>query len=60
MTPRRLEVLTVRSGDTVSSLASRMAYSKAQVERFRVLNGLSSTDVVKAGQKVKIVVNAAR
>jgi predicted Zn-dependent protease len=60
MTPRRLEVLTVRSGDTVSSLASRMAYSKAQVERFRVLNGLSSTDDVKAEQKVKIVVNAAR
>ncbi len=54
--PRKLDVVTVRSGETVSSLASRMAYSSNQEERFRVLNGLSSGEGVRAGQKVKIVV----
>lgn len=54
--PRVIDVVTVRSGDTVSSLASRMAYSDNQVERFRVLNGLTSNETVSAGQKVKIVV----
>ena len=54
--PRVIDVVTVRSGDTVNSLASRMAYSDNQVERFRVLNGLTSNEGVSAGQKVKIVV----
>ena len=54
--PRVIDVVTVRSGDTVSSLASRMAYSDNQVERFRVLNGLTSNETISAGQKVKIVV----
>ena len=51
-----IDVVTVRSGDTVNSLASRMAYSDNQVERFRVLNGLTSNEGVSAGQKVKLVV----
>ncbi len=54
--PRVLDVVTVARGDTVQSLARRMAYTDAQVERFRVLNGLDSNDTVTAGQKVKIVV----
>ncbi len=54
--PRVIDVVTVRSGDTVNSLASRMAYSDNQVERFRVLNGLTSNEGINAGQKVKIVV----
>jgi predicted Zn-dependent protease len=53
--PRRIDVVTVRSGDTVSSLASRMAYSTAQLERFLVLNGLSANAALAPGQKVKIV-----
>lgn len=53
--PRVIDVVTVRAGDTVQSLARRMAYSDAQVERFRVLNGLASNANVQAGQKVKIV-----
>ena len=56
--PRRLDVVTVGSRDTVQSLASRMAYTTAQLERFRVLNGLKSTDTVRPGQKVKLVVYA--
>lgn len=54
--PRVIDVVTVRSGDTVASLASRMAYGDNQVERFRVLNGLGSNDSLTAGQKVKLVV----
>lgn len=54
--PRVIDVVTVRSGDTVQSLARRMAYADAQEQRFRVLNGLQSGEGVTAGQKVKIVV----
>ncbi len=54
--PRKIDVVTVGSGDTVASLAGRMAYPNAQEERFRVLNGLQSGEGVRAGQKVKIVV----
>ena len=59
MIPRVVDVVTVRSGDTVASLASRMAYTDNQVERFRVLNGLSSTENLTVGQKVKIVVRGS-
>lgn len=58
ITPRRVEVATVRAGDTVASLAARMAYTNAKEARFRVLNGLASGDGVSAGDKVKIVVRA--
>ena len=54
--PRRLEVVTARSSDTVESLASRMAFGDAQVARFRVLNGLPSNAQVVSGQRYKIVV----
>ena len=57
--PRRIDVVTVRSGDTVSSLANRMAYDNAREQRFRVLNGLGSGDSLQAGQKVKIVVRSS-
>ncbi|WP_407674552.1 M48 family metalloprotease [Parerythrobacter aestuarii] len=54
--PRRIDVVTVQRGDSVASLARRMAYDTAQVERFRVLNALGTNDVLQAGQKVKLVV----
>lgn len=56
VTPRRIEVATVRSGDTVASLSNRMAYTDNRELRFRVLNGLASGQTLTAGQKVKIVV----
>jgi predicted Zn-dependent protease len=56
--PRRLDIVTVRSGDTVRTLANRMAYDNGQEARFRVLNGLNSNDIVRAGQRVKLVVRA--
>jgi predicted Zn-dependent protease len=54
--PRVIDVVTVGSRDTVQSLAARMAYTTAQEQRFRVLNGLASGQGVTPGQKVKIVV----
>ena len=56
--PRRLDVVTVQRGDTVSGLARRMAYDDAREDRFRVLNGLGANEGLVAGQKVKIVVRA--
>ena len=53
--PRKLVVVTARSGDTLQSLAARMAYSDAGLERFLVLNGLDSTSRIVPGQKVKII-----
>lgn len=54
--PRRLSVVTVRASDTLQSLASRMAYTDKALERFLVLNGLSSSSRLTAGQRVKLVV----
>ena len=54
--PRRLDVVTAARGDTVRTLAARMAYTDAQEQRFRVLNGLASNDQVVPGQKYKIVI----
>ncbi|MFM7404780.1 MAG: M48 family metalloprotease [Erythrobacter sp.] len=55
---RRLQIVTVARGDTVASLAQRMAYPSGQEERFRVLNALGSNDSVVPGQRVKLVVRA--
>jgi predicted Zn-dependent protease len=53
--PRKLDVVTVRQGDTLQSLAQRMAYSDGKLERFLVLNGLQTNSALSAEQKVKIV-----
>lgn len=54
--PRKVSVVTVRKGDTLQSLAGRMAYADHQIDRFLVLNGLSSTAQPVPGQKVKLIV----
>jgi predicted Zn-dependent protease len=56
VTPRRIDVVTVQRGDTVASLAARMAYDDSKEQRFRVLNGLASNATLAAGDKVKIVI----
>ena len=35
-----------------------MAYTDAQEQRFRVLNGLTASQTITPGQKVKLVVRA--
>ena len=53
--PRYLRVVTVKAGETVQTLARRMAYTDAPLQRFQVLNRLDANDTVRAGDKVKIV-----
>ncbi len=57
--PRRIAITTVKAGDTVASLATKMAYTDYQIERFRVLNGLAEAEGLRPGQKVKLVTFAA-
>ncbi len=52
---RKLKVVTVARGDSVTSLAAKMAYTTLQTERFLALNGLSGRTALTTGQKVKIV-----
>lgn len=54
--PLRIKVVAVQPGDTVDSLAARMGGGERQLERFRVLNGLSPRDTVRPRDMVKIVV----
>lgn len=55
--PLRLQVVTVRAGDTPQKLARRMATTDHALNRFRVLNGLSAHDRLKPGEKVKLIVD---
>jgi len=56
--PRRVDIVTAGRNDSVQSLARRMDYSDAQEARFRVLNGMSSSDQIVPGREYKIVVRA--
>ena len=58
--PRMIDVITVAPGDTVQSLAARMAYRDYKLDRFLVLNGLSRGATLAPGQKVKLVVYGSR
>jgi predicted Zn-dependent protease len=58
--PRIIDVVTVRTGDTVQSLAAQMAYRNFKVERFLALNGLGANTRLVPGQKVKLVVYGSR
>ena len=51
----RIRVVAVRPGDSVESLAQRMAVESHPVERFRVLNGLDAEMALRPGEKVKII-----
>ena len=56
--PRRVDIVTAGSNDTVSTLARRMAYTDGQEARFRVLNGLFGDARVVPGQNYKVVVRS--
>jgi predicted Zn-dependent protease len=58
--PRVIDVVTVKPGDTVAGLASRMAYRDYRVERFVSLNGIANGARLVPGQKVKLVVYGNR
>ncbi len=52
---RHVRLVTVGKGDSVASLAARMAFDNDKQMRFEVLNGLQSGATLNSGQKVKIV-----
>lgn len=58
--PRVIDVVTVGAGDTVQSLANRMAYDSLKLERFLVLNSLDQNARLTPGSKVKLVVYGRR
>jgi predicted Zn-dependent protease len=58
--PRIIHVVTVKPGDTLQSLASRMAYRDFKLDRFLVLNGLTANSRLAPGQRVKLVIYGAR
>lgn len=53
--PQRIKIHTVRRGETVSDLVQRMPYSDYREQRFLTLNGMKKGEVLKAGQKVKLI-----
>jgi predicted Zn-dependent protease len=53
---REIDVVTVARGDTLQTLAARMAYPDLRLERFLTLNGLDAGATLAPGQKVKLVV----
>jgi predicted Zn-dependent protease len=54
--PMRIRVVKVGAGDSVASLAARMAFSDYRTERFLTLNGLASDARLAPGQRVKLIV----
>jgi predicted Zn-dependent protease len=54
--PQRIKIVTVGANDSVEKIAHRMA-TDHQLDRFRVINGLSASDKLKPGDKVKIVID---
>jgi predicted Zn-dependent protease len=58
--PRIIHVVTVGPGDTIQSLAGRMAYRDLKLDRFLALNGLAPNSRLVPGQRVKLVIYGAR
>lgn len=53
--PLVIRVVAAKPGDTVGSLAAQMSGVERKLDLFRILNGLTSTATISAGDKVKIV-----
>lgn len=54
--PLRIRVVQAGSGDTVQSLSKRMAVDQAFAEeKFRLINGLDSSEGIRAGQRLKLI-----
>ena len=54
--PFRVAVVTAGSGDSIDTLAARMAIADRPRDYFLMLNGLDKSDRLKAGERYKIVV----
>ena len=54
--PRKIEVVTVREGETIASMAQRMAVPDHEVEAFLMLNDRDPKPELRPGEKVKLIV----
>ena len=52
---RRVTVVRVQSGDTVQSLANRMAYDDDRLARFTILNGIEASSRLQPGARIKLI-----
>jgi len=52
---RRVTVITVKAGDTVQGLASRMAYDDDRLARFTILNGITANARLVPGSRIKLI-----
>jgi predicted Zn-dependent protease len=55
--PLKIDIATVRAGDTVATLAGRMATPDRPLDLFLVLNGLTADAQLTPGDRVKLVVD---
>lgn len=53
--PLRIKVITVRPGDTLSSLSAKMQGTSRRLDLFRALNALDPGERPKPGQQLKII-----
>jgi predicted Zn-dependent protease len=53
--PLKLDVVSVKPGDTEAVFANRMALPDRAVDRFAVLNGIAPGEPLVAGMRVKVV-----
>ncbi len=53
--PLRIKIITVRSGDSISALASQMAVDDYKVELFKVLNGLEDGETFASASGLKLL-----
>ncbi len=58
--PRVIDVVTVKAGDTLASLAGRMAYGDLKMERFLTFNARAPDQPLRPGERVKLIVYATR
>lgn len=54
--PYRVQIVTAKAGDTITSLSSQMNFGERNDERFMILNALLPNQAIKPGEKYKIVV----
>ncbi|MDZ4375703.1 MAG: hypothetical protein U1C74_30345, partial [Phenylobacterium sp.] len=57
---RRIQVVTIRPGDTVEALAARMPPERDRLARFLMLNNLRPGQILEPGAQVKIVTEGRR
>jgi predicted Zn-dependent protease len=56
--PRRLRVIDIQAGDSLSDLVGKMAVPELHWEQFAILNGLYDTQEaveLKPGEKIKLI-----